>query len=315
LDLVALATVCTATACRHPITLTKTKGLRMGALARDLKRICRHNRDGSYKTQKDRENILLLCAHDLETIGIKAQSAHSIKPKYTTRLVEFWKAKGISDATIANRLCAMRYWAASVNKASVIPRTNGELGIERRNQSAENKAQRLDLEKVAVLPCPHMQLACRLISAFGLRMEEALKFNPSFADKGDFIALKASWCKGGRARVIPLTMTTRQRALLDEVKALCGSGSLIPDDKSYIEHRKAFEYQTWQAGMQNLHGLRHNYAQVRYKALTGWECPKRGGTAYNGLTDEQRAIDKEVRLLISEELGHSRIDITKVYLG
>lgn len=287
----------------------------MGALARDLKRICRHNRDGSYITQKNRENMLLLCARDLETLGIKAANAHSIKPKYAQRLVPFWKEQGVSDATIANRLCAMRYWAEAVNKASVIPRTNAELGIERRNQSQENKAQRLDLEKVNALPCPRMRLACRLMSAFGLRMEEALKFNASFADKGDFIALKASWCKGGRAREIPLTMTQRQRALLDEVKALCGSGSLIPDDASYIQHRKAFEYQTWQAGMQNLHGLRHNYAQVRYKALTGWECPKRGGTAHNALTDEQRAIDKEVRLQISEELGHSRIDITKTYLG
>lgn len=287
----------------------------MGALARDLKRICRHNRDGSYKTQHDRLNILLLCAHDLETIGIKAQSAHSIKPKWPRRLVKFWKAKGISEATIANRLCALRYWAGAVDKASIIPRTNAELGIERRNQSAENKAQRLDLEKVESLPCPRMQLACKLMSAFGLRMEEALKFNPSFADKGDYIALKASWCKGGRARVIPLTMTKRQRALLDEVKAVAGNGSLIPDDKKYNEHRKAFEYQTWKMGMKNLHGLRHNYAQVRYKILTGWECPKRGGMASQDMTAEQRAIDEAIRLQISEELGHSRIDITETYLG
>ncbi|MAI19226.1 MAG: integrase [Marinovum sp.] len=287
----------------------------MGALARDLRRICRHNKDGSYKTQKDRENILMLCARDLETLGIKAASAHSIKPKYTEKLVEFWQTNGVSDATIANRVCALRYWAAAVDKANVVPRTNAELGIERRSQSNENKAQRLDLEKGETLPCKRMQLACKAMSAFGLRMEEALKLNASFSDKGDHIALKASWCKGGRARVIPLTMPERQRALLDEIKAVCGSGSLIPDDKSYIQHRKAFENQTLKAGFSNLHGLRHNYAQVRYKALTGWECPKRGGMDYKAMTAEQREIDKDVRLKISEELGHSRMSITKIYLG
>jgi site-specific recombinase XerC len=254
----------------------------MGALARNMKRICRHNRDGSFKTQSDRRNMYLLFARQLEEAGYKLPSAHSLKPKHVQCLVKRWQAENLGAGTIKNRMSALRHLAASVNKASIIPRTNEELGIDCRTASYENKAQKLDMDKVDTILCERMRLSCRLMAAFGLRMEEALKFNASLADKGDHIALKASWCKGGRARVIPLTMTTRQRTLLDEIKAVCGSGSLIPDDRSYIEHRKAFEYQTWQAGLNNLHGLRHNYAQVRYQALTGWDCPKRGGVSYEG---------------------------------
>jgi hypothetical protein len=39
------------------------------------------------------------------------------------------------------------------------------------------------------------------------------------------------------------------------------------------------------------------------------------GTASKTYTSEEIAKDKEIRMLISEELGHSRINITSVYLG
>ncbi len=60
------------------------------------------------------------------------------------------------------------------------------------------------------------------------------------------------------------------------------------------------------AGIKHAHGLRHAYAQDRYKKLTGWECPKRGGPTTKELTDEQKQIDTTARLTVSEELGHSR---------
>ena len=90
-----------------------------------------------------------------------------------------------------------------------------------------------------------------MAAAFGLRVEEALKFQPRRADKGDRIALAPSWTKGGRAREIPVH-SRRHRALLDEVHAEAGDSSLIPDHKTYITHRKAFEHQTLKAGLTNL---------------------------------------------------------------
>lgn len=258
--------------------------------------------------------MLQAIARDLKQEGFRLPTARSLKPKHIQRLVTGWQNQELSTGAIKNRMSALRWWAKSVNKASVVHRTNDAYGIERRSASETNKAQRLNIEKTAKLPCKRMKLAVRLSAAFGLRVEEALKFTPRLADKGDYIALKPSWTKGGRYREIPV-LTERHRALLDEAHTLVGDGSLIPPEKSYIEHRKAFEYQTIKAGMTNLHGLRHNYAQWRYKALTGFACPKAGGAPTKALSEELRRLDRDARLTIAEELGHNRIDVTKAYLG
>lgn len=286
----------------------------MDALAFDLKKLAGQDRTGSRQTQADRHRMLQSMARDLKNSGFRLPSAQSLKPKHIEGLVLNWKGQGIKAGVIKNRMATLRWWARNVNKASVVKRSNDDYGIERRSTSDTNKAQRLNLDKANNLPCKRMQLAVRMSAAFGLRVEEALKFSPRLADKGDKIALKPSWTKGGRYREIPIH-SDRHRALLDEVRAEVGDSSLIPPDKSYIAHRKAFEHQTLKAGMTNLHGLRHNYAQWRYKALAGFACAKAGGKDPKTLTAAEKLADKDARLTVAEELGHSRIDVTKAYLG
>jgi hypothetical protein len=67
--------------------------------------------------------------------------------------------------------------------------------------------------------------------------------------------------------------------------------------------------------MKKLHGLRHAYAQQRYFELTGWKAPVAGGPKSKQLTPEQLAPDYEARVLVSNELGHARVEISAVYLG
>ena len=64
-----------------------------------------------------------------------------------------------------------------------------------------------------------------------------------------------------------------------------------------------------------MHGLRHAYAQERYVELTGWKCPAVGGLDSKSLALEQREMDHEARLIISQELGHEREQVTAAYLG
>jgi len=157
-------------------------------------------------------------------------------------------------------------------------------------------------------------MSLRLQEVFGLRREESIKFQPSFADQGDRLVLKASWCKGGRARELPVR-TPEQRALLREAHQLAGHGSLIPPARSYIQQRRVYERHSARAGLNKLHGLRHAYAQARYEELTGFPAPAAGGPTSRELSDPQRALDHQARLAISRELGHEREQITAVYLG
>jgi integrase len=151
---------------------------------------------------------------------------------------------------------------------------------------------------------------------FGLRREESLKIKPHMADKIIRLELLPSWCKGGRGRVIPIR-TDEQRYWLDQATRLAGKfgHSLIPQNKSYKQQRDVYDKQVSRAGLKNLHGLRHAYAQKLYKQLTGWEAPINGGPKSRQLTPEQKQIDRQARMILSEELGHSREQITVNYLG
>lgn len=68
-------------------------------------------------------------------------------------------------------------------------------------------------------------------------------------------------------------------------------------------------------GLRKLHGLRHTYAQERYKQLTGWECSHRGGLKYKQMSAGHKKIDRDARLTISNELGHDRIGDVAIYIG
>jgi hypothetical protein len=157
-------------------------------------------------------------------------------------------------------------------------------------------------------------MSLELQQAFGLRREEAIKFKPSYADRGDRLVLKDTWTKGGKAREIPVR-NTAQRAVLDRAHRLAGRGSLIPGHRNYRQQLRIYERHTANAGLSKLHGLRHAYAQQRYEELTGWKSPAAGGPSGSALSASERSLDRQVRLAISEELGHEREAITATYLG
>ena len=294
----------------------------MKKLEHKILQICNRNRDGSHATQANRKAILSMCVEQLEQAGYKVNELkpHDLKGRHINTLVKCWQNDGVSIGTMKNRLSALRWLAEKIDNKGLV-KSNDELGIGKRQYvTNENKSidltdvKKVDLSKLS----PHVALSTELQKEFGLRREEAMKFQPSYALAGfppataDKIMIKPSWSKGGRYREIPIT-NDRQRELLGRVQALAGNGSLIPADKSYRQHKNTFEYETRQAGIGQTHGLRHLYAQNRYYELTGWQCPAVGGVRELSLNEKE--MDKQARLQISEELGHGRLQITGVYLG
>lgn len=287
----------------------------MAKLHQNFRNLCARNKDGSRATQANRISMLNLFANQLKKAGfdVSRMSASDLKGRHVNALVRTWKSEGITNATMKNRMAVVRWWAEKVNNPGAVQK-NEVYGIENRVFVTNvDKGLRLgdglDLSKVS----KEVAASLKLQSAFGLRREESMKFQASYALAGQSIRgckeirIKGSWAKGGRARTIPIT-NERQREVLEEVFKVCGTGSLIPEKKTYKSHLSVFERETSLLGLGRTHGLRHNYAQARYKELTGVESPARGGK-------EQPENDKEARLQISKELGHNRINITSVYLG
>ena len=280
-----------------------------------LKKLGRNNRDGSHATQAKRAYLLSQIANQLHELGFKGLSARSLRPKHVDALVSLWQRQRIAVGTIKNRMAAIRWWARKVNRRGAVAQGNDYYGIASRQMvSAVSKAKSLSVAQLARITDRHVYLSLELQRAFGLRREEALKFRPNYADRGDRLVLKASWTKGGKSRVIPIR-TDEQRKILGRVWQLAGKGSLIPTERSYIQHLRVYVRQIMNAGLSKMHGLRHAYAQERYFELTGWKCPVAGGPKTQSLRANDRCIDKAARLTISRELGHVREQIVAIYIG
>ena len=173
--------------------------------------------------------------------------------------------------TAKNWCSHLRTFARLIDRRYLVPRTNAELGFGKRVYvPTKSKAVALGAVHLERITCPFVMASLRLQSEFGLRREEAIKIVLEQADQGDRLVLQASWCKGGRERVLPIC-TASQRAAVDKAKALAATtekGSLIPTQK-YVQQKWRFEYQCRKAGLSGSHGLRHEYAQ--------WRLPGAGG--------------------------------------
>lgn len=283
--------------------------------------LCNQSREDSRATQANRRSMLNLFADQLAANGydIKTMSPKDIKGRHVNKLLDQWRKDGVSTATIKNRMSVVRWWAKKVKNPNAV-KDNATYKIEKRvyvtNENKSVSLSSLDLSKID----ENIAQSLRLQDAFGLRREESMKFQPVFAldgqtiDNAKYIILDKNWTKGGRGRTIPISNENQREELRKAfAQAVKNGGSMIPKEKSYKSHKSNFERITHALGVGQTHGLRHGYAQARYLELMGFPCPVVGGS--RSLTSEEIAKDKEMRMLISEELGHSRINITSVYLG
>jgi len=287
----------------------------MDDLTMELVRLCRRNRDGSFGTQNNRQRGLSAIAGELRDLGYKLPGAASLKPKHIEALIEKWQEEDKTQATIRNRLSWLRWWAEKVNKRNVVHRDNEAYGVGERAASPRNRAISLDRQSLERVEDPYIKASLLLQAHFGLRREEATKFRPQVAIRSNHIALQASWTKGGRARTVPITTTAQFQVLQRISQLVAGRNSLIPSRSTYAEQIKRYEHQTANAGLRNVHGLRHAYAQRRYQMLTNRPCPLAGGKLWKDMSAAERVHDRAARRQISAELGHARLKITDIYLG
>lgn len=293
----------------------------MKKLNYELKQLQNNNKQGSFNTQRNRGRILQQMANDLDAMGFKKMAAKSIKGRHVQALINHWQSdtgakRALSTGTIKNRMAVLRWWSNKVGKRGLVAGSNEHYGLANRVYvTGLDKSSELAASKLSKVTDEDVKLSLRLQAAFGLRREEAIKFIASYADRGDHIRLKGSWAKGGRPRVVPVR-TEKQRELLNAVRERAGyGGALIPAHKNYIQQLRSYTYQTIKAGLHRNHGLRHRYAQDRYRELTGREPPCCGGPARAELSKKDFRTDRKARKQIALELGHNRIQIVATYCG
>src|SRR5262249_52597535 len=93
-------------------------------------------------------------------------------------------------------------------------------------------------------------------------------------------------------------------------------GSMCPPGKSVAQAKRRVYYVAGdKLGIKRTalgvtpHGLRHEYANDLYEAVSGERSPVRGGAILD------RAVDMRARKAVTQDLGHSRLSITPAYIG
>jgi hypothetical protein len=157
----------------------------MDDLTYTLRALCQRNRDGSHATQADRQRTLMLASRQLREAGFRRMRASSLKSKHVEALLERWQAEALAVGTIKNRLANLRWWGEKVGRAGIIPADNDRLAVpERRFVTNESKARDLG-DNLGRVSDPHVRVSLALQQAFGLRREESIKFQPSYAAQPD----------------------------------------------------------------------------------------------------------------------------------
>ena len=210
---------------------------------------------------------------------------------------------------------------------SVLP--GSDCGIQKRTYiPTETKAlSEADHATAQSLSGNRISALLGLQRAFGLRFKESALLDAKAAlkeahEKG-FISVN-SGTKGGRKRTVPCRADGF--TALEQASAIQDGRSMVPEIMaSYYKFREEC-YAVASEQDFKFHSERHAYAQERYREITNAPSPIESGwprkerfkhlAEYLNISEtEAREIDKEARMIISTELGHSRIEISNAYLG
>ena len=289
------------------------------------------NADGttaSQATQDKYADVLYAGFRTLrEELGYKLGDVKGFRGKHIEALAQHWEQQcregKLSPATVQNQMSIFRRFSAWIGKEGMVEGSNKYVSPECCSRTAINTidkswdANGVDMvAKIAEVTemDSRVGLQLELSMAFGLRAREAMQLCPHVADKGTYLEVTKG-TKGGRPRVVPIR-TLEQRELLDRAKAFAssktGSTSNPAMRLSQVKNHHYYVLRRCEVSRKSgftHHGLRHGYANQRYKEISGQESPVQGGKVAN------KEDDAVARQQIAEELGHSRADITNHYLG
>lgn len=233
---------------------------------------------------------------------------------------EHLKARNLSPAYAANMLSAVNSVmsrAHSHNGTKWTPVTGREVNLERRTRTRTNKTVTREQSSKAIEQLsPRTAVIAILARELGLRSKEASLLNAKKAlveaTEKRIVAIEAG-TKGGRFREIPIVHSRQIEALRNAAKVQAEHYSIVPTEQTWPQFREG-ELRDGREllkrnGVAGYHELRAAYAAERYADLTGYNAPVNGGKI------EDKEVDFDSRLKISNELGHGRAEVLNAYVG
>lgn len=295
--------------------------------AKDAKRQC------SNRTVALRREVLVATFKELarRVRGLRALSQFS--PRYIPEIIAIWsevkqdgRPRQTPSTQVANFSVLRWFWGVHGIKTEPISHYVEDplLRTQYRRESVAStdkswSGNGIDVDEVIALAAAEDPVLERLLimaKEFGLRANEGLSMNPNESDGGDHLRVLHG-AKGGRRRVVrfePFGDDSLRRAL-EELQAKNPAGVKGWEGLSLDQARKRLYYLLRKIGVTRkamgvtLHGLRAQFAIDKFEQLSGSTAPVRGGAGIN-----YRHLD-DVRLKISQAMGHNRIRVTSAYYG
>lgn len=275
-------------------------------------------------TKYQRSKRLFHCFHILWELGYKIEDPRNLAQKHIRALMDYWIENRFSPGTIQKQLSHLRVLCEWMGKHNMVKKASAYVddpALVKRTYAAKTDctwpSRGVDIERLFARVAEEDayvvdQLRAELL--FGLRPKEAMMLKPHQCDLGSVLCV-TDGTKGGRPRTVKIRHP-EQREALDAWKERCGANESLSDQKLSLEQAINRYYRVMDAcgitkkelGIWS-YGLRKQYANTLYREMTGVASPVQGGTLIDYETDHA------ARLLVAEDLGHSREQITNAYLG
>ncbi|WP_167569127.1 tyrosine-type recombinase/integrase [Brevibacillus migulae] len=280
-------------------------------LMNQINKIGDHIRQGSYETKQRYHDAADRFARHLAD-KFNVQKWANVSDKHLQSYIEHMQDKGLSASTIKTELSAIRMYHDATPFAKNRLSGNEKFDLERRSfggvdrkWSDQEYKGMVDLSRE--LGRNDMANILTLGREAGLRIHEVTRIDHATAVKALQTGVLHVKGKGGLERGVPLRPTASE-ALREAVKR-CERGNklfvangqkthqAIGAVQDFIyNHRDKFQENDRESDM-TFHGLRHTFAREEYDKRI-----------------EQGMSEQQAREEVSELLGHSRDDVTRIYL-
>lgn len=302
------------------------------------KLINEHNKQHSVRnkvvgveTQRNRADILFQAFAQLRLLGYKIENPHNFQERHFKALLKFWLDENLSASTIQKRASIFRTFSAWIGKGNMIMEL--EHYVEDKKRVARDQVARVDkswsaqgvsakdiLKQMGEYDV-RLLAQMSMISAFGLRKQEAICFKPrraiALGEHSNSILIEFG-TKGGRVRSIAIDSNEQRQALQLAVNIAKRFEDHIGwEGLSLKQAINRFSYMMLKFGVTNkelgvtAHGLRHEDFNDVYEEITGQPSPVRGGIKGNVNPE----LDRKARIIITNRAGHSRLGVASSYFG
>jgi len=281
-------------------------------LLAQFEKIFNHNRQGSYRTKyRYAEAFKRFLAYLTEEFRLERIA--NISPKHICGYVHLLQEKGRSPAYIKTELSAIRFFHDQIPNARYKLPDNSGLSLQRRRfgQTDRTWSQReFNLFVAKSMEVGHEDYAAIFCLAryAALRLHECFRMDTATAEKAIRTGIITVKGKGGFVRDVPINLSIEIE--LKKMLAITPRGHKLfvaPSDRTHLamhrlesfinEHRSDLRDAASNRPL-TFHGLRHTCAAEWYEQYIKSGCS-----------------ELEARKKVSKLLGHSRDDVTKIYLA